>query len=515
MSASPVILYGPDNKPISRRQYSRVNNSLITSSTQSKDRKNVPLLDYDVHRTVTNFGRRTLMTLGRKIYFDSHAIRGGIKEKAEYASCIYLPQFYGEDRVWGEMAEAWLENHDKICDVAGPPYNMRLYRRNLIISLLRDGDMLTVLVKTKNGYPMIQCIPGHRVGSRSEDVIVQGGPYDGARIIDGVIVNDTNTPIAYRVSTSDHPNDWTHFQDVPARDCFLSFIPEFNGQLRGFSPLGITAIPIMDIAESDNYELISQKVAASIALIERNEEGEAPPGDSEGFPVESASAGAPATETVTSDGVTIRYLRSGDKDASIEAMKSDRPSANQQNFRHAKLRDAFAGIDWSIDFSLDPSKVAGAPFRVVVDKLNRNIRAIQDLALEPACLRIDGFRVSVAIQIGALPQNKDWWKWMYQGPAQITADAKYQSDVDKQEVARGYKTRRKAIAERGGYIDDVDAEVERDTQNRWEVAKRIAGKFGIPIETAYNSAWNEQPNGLQQEQKPAGTGGNSTGTETE
>ena len=498
MSSAPVQLYGPDNRLLPRRQYTRTNNSLITSATQSKDRKNVPALDYDVHRTVTNLGRRTLMTLGRKLYFDSHAIRGAIKEQAEYASSIYLPQFYGEDKDWGIQAEGWIENHDKICDVAGPPYNMRLYRRNLIIALLRDGDMLTVLVKTKSGYPMLQCIPGHRIGSRYEDMTVQKGEYDGARIIDGVIISDTNTPIAYRVMTGE-PEDWKSYQDIPARDCCLSFIPEFHGQLRGFSPLGITALPIMDIAESDNLELITQRVAGSIALMERNETGEAEPGGSEGYPVATPAASALPEEKFTSDGVQIRYFRSSDENSGLEILKNERPSANQQNFRHAKLRDAFAGIDWSIDFSLDPSKVGGAPFRVVVDKLNRNIRAIQDLALEPACARFDGFRISSAVQIGALPQNKDWWKFTYQGPARITADAKYESEVDASEVARGFKTRRRAIANRGEYIDDVDKATEQDGENKWAMAERLSKRFKISIETAYNSLWNEQPNGLQQD----------------
>lgn len=494
VSVTAVQLYGPRGEKLRSSSMPR-SNSLIPSATQTRDRKNVPALDYDVHRTVTNFGRRTLMTLGRRLYFDSPSIRGAIKEQAEYASSTFLPQFYGADSDWGVQAEAWIENHDKICDVAGPPYNMRLFRRNLIIALLRDGDRLHVLVKTKSGYPMLQCIPGHRVGSRMEDTVVQSGEWDGARIIDGVIVNDSGTPIAYRVMTGD-ANDWSNYQDISARDAFLSFIPEFDGQLRGFSPLGITALPIMDIAESDNLELITQRVAASIALIERNEEGEAPPGDSEGYPIASASAGAPAEEAFTSDGVQLRYFRSGDTNAGLEILKNERPSANQQAFRHSKLRDSFAGIDWSIDFSLDPSKVGGAPFRVVVDKLNRNIKAIQDLALEPACVRFDGFRISSAIQLKALPANAEWFKWTYQGPARITADAKYESDVDKQEVANGLKTRREAIARRGCYKDDVDAEIERDATQKWEKAERVSNRFKIPIETAFNSLWQESPNGI-------------------
>jgi hypothetical protein len=531
--AAPITLYGPNGKPIDRRllNYPR-GNQLIASATQTKDRKTTPLLDYDVHRSVSGLGRRTLLSVGRRLYYDSHAIRGAVKERAEYASSTFLPQYYGRNPAWGVRAEAWLENHDRICDVAGQPYNMRLYRRNLLISLDRDGDMLTVLVDAGNGFPMIQCIPGHRVGWKEETAIARVRLYqdslwiDGrqvatkaqqwlrltfgrelfedpiefdARIIDGVIITDTNTPIAYRVNTSQETYRFDSYVDVSARDSFLSFIPEFNGQLRGFSQLGITALPLIDISESDNLELISQKVGAAISLIEKNAEGEAPPGDSDGFPVASAGTSSEsdyAEEFATDSGAMIRYLRSGDPNTSIETMKFDRPSANQQNFRNAKLRDAFAGIDWSIDFSLDPTKVGGAQSRVLVDKLNRNLQALRDLALTPACVRIDGWRVAKAIKIGSLSFDPDWWMWSHQGPARITADAKYDSDVDAQEISRGIKTRRRAIANRGEYIDDVDAEIERDGEMRWAVAKRIADKFNIDIVAAYNSLWNPSPNGL-------------------
>jgi hypothetical protein len=495
MASAPITLYGPRGEKL--RTVSRVNNSLYKAATQTSDRKQVSPLDYDVHRVVTNLGRRTMMWLGRNLYSNT-AIKSAVKEQAEYSSSIFLPQYFGANTDWGIAAEAWMEQHDKIVDVAGPPFNMRLYRRNLLTSIIRDGDMLTVLVKSKDGYPFIQCIPGHRIGSRLEELVVKDGEFDGARIIDGVILSDSNAAMAYRVITSDDPYDYTKYVDIPARDCFLSFIPDYVGQVRGFSILGAAAFPFQDVDESDAFELLAQKLGASISLIEKNEEGEAAPGEAaDGFPITGAATGAYATEKVTAgSGVTVRYLRSGDTNAGIEALKFDRPSANQQDFRHSKLRDAFADIGWSIDFSLDPTKVGGAEMRIVVDKINRNIRALQDLVLEPACARIDGFRVSSAIQIKLLKEDPDWWKWTYQGPARLTADAKYESDVDKQEVQSGLKARRKAIANRGDYIDDVNREIEADGTIKWAMAEKLANRFKLDIVAAYNSLWNPSPNGL-------------------
>ncbi len=66
------------------------------------------------------------------------------------------------------------------------------------------------------------------------------------------------------------------------------------------------------------------------------------------------------------------------------------------------------------------------------------------------------------------------------------------------------KTRKKAIAKRGDFIQEVDREIERDAKEKWAMAGRIAQSAGIDITTAYNSLWSNQPNGIQQQQKPQG-----------
>lgn len=497
MSAAPVPLYGPRGGTArGHLAFSVGSNSLFQTATQNQDRKRVAPLDYDVHRMITNVGRRTMMSLGRNVYSNHRSIAKAIEESAELSGSTFLPQYYGRNVEWGETAEAWLENHDRVCDIAGPPYNMRTYRRLLRTEIMHTGDMLTVLIKTKEGFPMLQCIPGHRVGSAFETRFVQGGTYDGARLMDGVILDDYNRAIAYRVNTGENPFDYTQFVDIPARDCFLSFIPLFVGQVRGFSELGMIAYEAQDVRETDLNQRLQGKLASSVGILERNELGEAPPPGDTGIPVTTAGTGtALATETM-GDGISVRYFRSSDPNAGIEMLKNDNPSLNQQEYRKSVLRDIYAGIGSSVDFHLDPTKIGGAPLRVLVDRMNRGFKAFQDLVLTPACMRFDGFRVASAIQSGSLPEDPDWWKWTYQGPAQLTADKKYDSEVDIAEIASGLKTRRTGIANRGAYIDDVDREKEADADRRWTMAQNIATKFKITIQDAYNSLWNEQPNGL-------------------
>lgn len=498
MSAAPVQLYGPSGKGTARGylQFSGQNNSLFQAATQTQDRKRVAQLDYDVHRTVTNMGRRTMLSLGRKTYVDHRSIGKAIEEKAELASATFLPQYYGANTAWGERAEAWLENHDRVCDVAGPPYNMRTYRRLLLTSLVYDGDALTVLVKSESGFPMLQCIPGHRIGSAYECQTVTGGEYDGARIIDGVIVDGVNRAIAYRVNTGENPYDYTQYVDIPARDAFLSFIPLFVGQVRGFSELGMIAFEAQDVRETDRNQRLQSKLASGIGLIEKNEIGEGPPPGDTSTPIASAAtATALATETF-SDGVEVRYFRSSDPKAGLEVLENNNPSLNQREYRGDVLRDIFAGLGNSKDFCLDGTKIGGAPLRILIERISRSIEEAQDLVLRPACMRFDGFRVASAIQSKSLPEDPDWWKWDYQVGARLTADKKYDAEVDAMEEARGYVTRKQVVAKRGNYIDDVNKEIEKDAENKLAMAQRLSKKFGMTMQETYNLLWNEQPNGL-------------------
>ncbi len=504
------------------------NNLLLEAAQQTSDRKQVPFLDNDVHRNISNLGRRTMLSLGRWLFSNFPAIRGALIEQAEFAGSTFLPEYRGANQEWGVLAENWLWEHGKICDVAGWPYNLRTYRRNLILGIKRDGDMGTILTETIDGYPMLQCVPAHRIGSRlneftvkyagrvvttstetdkygraiakgsvvnEDNEVIGQQEWEGQRIIDGVIVSELGGPLAYRVM-GENSWDYSRFHDVSSRDMFLSFIPEYIGQLRGFSALGSSMFDWQDVKEAQRFELIAQKVGAAITLIEKNPEGEPTPGAS-WITTPAASAGTAGTaaglNTEMFDGGLVRYLKSK-SGADLLPFQNDRPSANQQQFSAAIIRSNFAGMGWSVDFSLDPTKIGGAPLRVVVDKINRSILSDQDLIIEPALRRYQGYALSKAIKLDLLPFDSDWWQFEYQGPAKLTADAKYNSDVDLQERKAGLKTLARSTAERGEDWEDVRNQSELEANDLLTRARRIADGHGITIELALTLLEQPTPN---------------------
>lgn len=471
-------------------------NILIQSSVQTDQRKTREMLDRDTHRSITPYGRRTLLTLGRWLYWNSSAVRGTINEMADLAVSSFIPQFEGVDQEWGKMVEGWLYEHDKICDVRGWPYNMATWRKNLVRGIMVDGDMATMLTQTEGGYPMIQVFPSHRIGSNITETVVQGGPWDGARIIDGVIVDGQGRPMAYRVYNEGEIRIGTtgEYTDVPARDIFLSYLVETPDQIRGISILGASCFDWSDLKESRSFELVAQKLASSIGLIEHNETGEADKakkllGGNRAFDTTDTKKQT-TTETENVDGVSIRYFRAG-SNSKLESFAADRPTANQQAFRDDVIREALHGLGWSFDYSYNPTKIGGASMRVVVDRINRKLQCLRDDVVAPAQTRVDSYRIAKVMsnpqrtdKLELIPYNEDWFRWSYQGPARLTADAKYQSSVDLEERRAGVKTLQKSTAERGDYWRDVREQNSVEVDDLLQRAKEASTKHGISIELA-------------------------------
>jgi hypothetical protein len=479
------------------------NNRLIEAAAPTADRKWIPRNDRDFHRNITTLGRKNLTDLGRWLFWNVPAVRGMAMEQADLAVGTFIPQFFGANKAWGSLAEDWLFNWHKIGDIAGPPFDYDFLLQSLVMLPFIDGDfglLLTGTAGTGEGagpvdYPMWQIIPGHRIGRWSAvEETVQGGPYDGYRVIDGVIVNEYGRAMAYRVfGESLDPNEFT---DISANDMALVFVPLWPGQLRGLSGVATSAFNFQDAAEWDRFEMLAHKVFSSQTIVETNETGD----------TDAAKALIKTPKTFDDDGNkltldeqtfgggTVRYFKAG-TGSKLESFMYDRPSTATQEFQERKVRDAFKGTEWDAFFSLDPQSVGGAPMRVIVEKINRTLQKLRRRAAK-VCARLDGYAISKAIKNGELTFDADWWKFEHQGPGDITADAMYDSQVGLQETAQGFSTRKIQAAKRGEYWEELDAQREAEADSDLERAGRLAKKHGITIQDAMTVLRPPTPNGM-------------------
>jgi hypothetical protein len=511
------------------------NNTLIEAATPSPDRQQTNYVDYDIHRTISVQGRRLLLSMARILFWKFPALQASILEQANLAVHTFTPRFAGKNKGWGDEATSWLQGWHRIFDLAGAPYDEEVYRELLIISWIVDGEMGTLLTEDASGNPRIQIIPSHRIGSRYQtggSVRVRYEPngrdgkdgsdggsslyIDGvlvdpalpwtfaaavewdAPIIDGVIVDDQARPIAYRVY--DDPVVSGTYRDISARNMFLSYLPMFPGQLRGISLLASSVFPMEDVHESRAFEMLAQKTFSSRTIVEENESGDIDPSKqlvmgaqyapvqlgADGQPLKDANGNALpqqklSTDTVKAQGgtYTIFKARSGSR---LTAFDWSRPSRNAQEFQETMLRDAFRWTEWDMFFSLDPKSVGGAPMRVIVDKINRVLKKRRRLPSK-ALLRADCYGLAKgAMRSGELAFDPEWYKWHYQGPPDITADRRYEAQTDLMEFEAGWSNMQDTEAKRNGDWQAKREQREREVEDKFTRAKKIADKFGVSIQ---------------------------------
>jgi capsid protein len=387
--------------------------------------------DRDSANLYSGTDRLLLMSMGRWLYANNSLVAGAVDDQAAIVSGELTPQFAGEDAAWGALAEQWLEDHDRLCDVRGDLYPMQTLQRLWMLHIIRDGDVGVIFTEGAGGYPLLQTIPAHRI--KGDGVVGPESPWSGRRLVDGVIVNEVGRPLAYRV----YDDAKATYQDISAVDMKVRFLPRYVDQVRGFSALGCAMVDFQDIDEVRRFELVAQKLAASIVLAETNETG-LPPGDAESLLGQDSTETNPDANIAmhTMQGGEIRYFRSG-TGGKLEALMADRPTPAQQSFADSIIRQAMVGMGWSIDYFLDPSKVGGASMRVVVERINRHVGMMRSQCLFPLARSVDAWRIAKAMKEGMLPPSDDWFRWRYQGAANITADAKYSADVSAMRVELG------------------------------------------------------------------------------
>lgn len=461
-------------------------NSLIEAATQTDKRATITQADFDFHRLISSYGRRTLATLGKSLFWNSDAVRGMVLDIANSVTDTWVAQFEGADQSWGAEAEDWLVENNKFCNIKGGQRSFSTFVYSLIVAHCVEGESFTVLTD-QDGSPKLQVFPSHRVGSYNDSTrIVNAGPFSGSQIIDGVIVNEYAAPIGYRCYLNDQNYGSDNFVDVSANDIVPSFMLYTDEQLRGISLLGSSMFNWADANEIKAFNRIEQKLAASIGLIRKNETGEVDSARSllgPRNPVNDSDGNAQAIATEKVDGVSI-WTFAANSGHGVESFKSDKPTLNQRDFVDSCIRDAMAGSGWSFDYSLNPTKAGGAQMRIVMEKINASVRSLIKFILEPTCRRIDGWRISKAIQAGWLKPNDEWYKWSYQGPAELTADKKYDSDVDIQERRAGLTTLRKGAAKRGDYWRDTRNQQSIEIEDKYQRAEADARKHGVSLEFA-------------------------------
>jgi hypothetical protein len=441
---------------------------------------------YDTHRSKWNPGLldvstwRQMLSSGRFLFANVPMLRGALLEQCNFSFPL-TAHYVGKDEEWGKLAEEWVYEWQKNCNVRGPLFHSGMISRLRLIGRKVDGDIFTALIRSKKGdFPKTQLIRAHRVGDRNGfNCEVTEKPYKGMRSCNGAIVNDYGVVVAHRVLGDTADED----EFISANDMFPLYRPDYSDQYRGISELCATIRSWADIKRLREYEMRAQQLAASVALIEKNATGYADEASSalEVPDADTEVAGTPTgLVTESFEGGLVKYYKAN-SGSGLEGFRgNDRPAKDAQDWEDKIVGQGFYGIEWDPDFALGLKEPGGAWVRAKGQKI---IRAIgNNVGIEAWAQEIEtGFALGQAIADKVLPaprKDPNIFAWNFSlGIPFPTVD----SGNDEQALREAYKlgviTFQTLVSRTGNWWRDVRAQQKVETIERATTATELAGMF--------------------------------------
>jgi hypothetical protein len=482
--------------PISSRQFFK------GSVNGDGRRPSESIRDYDpLRKLLTSRDQRVMSFLCSKLFANNGIIKGTICQKAMYAvGNAWTPVFLGEAKDWGEEVKRILvEQWYPTCDVRGMNFDFRtgLYLDSITID--RDGDCVALLTRSEiTGWPQIQRIPSRQIGqwysggsySRSGREVVAEGKYKGLFIENGVIMNKSGRPIAYRKLGDEQGQ----FEDLPENSICHLFDPEWYEQSRGLPLMSASIEEFRDIAQSDEWERMAMLIASQIGIIEYNQTG------TDEDPLDPANALGADGEPVTENGLQVKtyadgrvvYMRanSGDK---LEQFVNNRPGDDWEKFNDRQIRKAMAGANWPYSMVWKPDGTNGTVQRSDLNKAKMSVADRQSL-LDGHAKRMLGYAVSVMMKpeseggLGIIPPypGRDiggFLKWGFTKPGKITIDEGKDGKQREANFKIGFTNMTEIVEEIGEKtLEDHYRQRAHEIAMRKRITREVSEETGEEIE---------------------------------
>lgn len=321
--------------------------------------------------------------------------------------------------------------------------------------LVIDGEVFVQIIDTVEG-PRLRLIPPELV---DESLTRELG--NGAVIVQGVEFDSDGTRLAYYVLPSRPHDQFANYAPpvrISADQILHVFKPLAAGQVRGVSWLAPVILPASDFDQLCDALLLGNKVAAMHAafLIDMNgTAGEPYDGTEVGGIMESGLE--PGTMKRLPTGYDVKFNTPGQV-SEIGA------------FLRLNLQQLAAGLGLpEVLLSGDLTGANYSSLRAGLLPFRQRVEQIQYGALVPQLLRPIWRRVVThgvlsgelaAPDFEANPRAYFACDWLPPKPMNVDPLKTVQADVA--EIEAGLTSRRKAVAERGWALEDLDAEIAAD-----------------------------------------------------
>lgn len=426
-----------------------------------------------ISRELTVGEWRTVNSAARKLYWNVGMVNAAIDQKSMLSVGMAMrPIFTGADREWGKVAESVLLDWMQIAYLDGKSWWEGLRLESTAID--REGDLLTILTTTANGYPQLQQVPWHQIGSRGDDGVLTEGRYRGLRIYNGVILSKTNRAVAYRVLGE--AQDGSEDRDVPVQSAMLTMDPREVDQVRGISAFAPAIRDLLSLKDLGDDIQAASRMAAKIGLLVTNQQGMADPGEAYNALTETALPNCnPGLRLTPMAGGRIEYL-TANAGESIQQLDAKIPTEAQDRLQERLIRNALLAAQWPPEFGWDMSRLGGASARIILEQVNR-VTSERHAYLSAFCKRRCAFAVARFVELGILPpytgpdaNRGGAYQFRFTEPARLTADSGYANRDAIEAYRAGMRSMTDILASGSKTLEEHLDEVERE---ELEIKRRV------------------------------------------
>lgn len=391
----------------------------------------------DSEREFTAHTRLELLRRSRFLKKNVGMVRGVGKSLVDHAigpGIFPLPATSNE--LWNAAAWAWFWEIAKIGDVSG---KMTLWETQRVRTAAKfwDGEMFTVRLRSSAGWPQYQLIRAHNCGSY--DV-----PGDQGWV-DGVQVGDAGRARAYRFRLRGEDR----YTTIPAARVDHSYLLEESDQVRGVTPLAHAINNIHDVLDTLGLEKDAIKELSRTARVIKTASGE------DEDPAASHFTGDDDGSDATDDlgfplervfGAEIARLRIGEE---MQSFSSDRPSPTFLGFIDYLGKDVTTGTGFPYEFAWNPNDLKGPAVRFVLEKVRVAVDEWRRNEIEDT-FPFYTFAISIAMELGELPYNPEWFKVEWIGGApDVTIDKGRDAAQDRENLKAALTTFKRYYAAQG------------------------------------------------------------------
>jgi hypothetical protein len=339
-----------------------------------------------------------------------------------------------------------------------------------IMSMLRDGDFLFLLIRDNNGDLKLQGIEADRLGNPFQ-------VYTSSELIGGIHIDqETGAPTAYDIFARSIGNAYTFQQKVSASQAFHLYDPLRIDQYRGISAFHTAINDAQDIYDIINFEKMSAKVASSqSAIVLRNNNNASDLSDL----TADTNFDNQSIKLETMESGKVSYLEPGETIQFPDG--PNRPSGAFAEFHKILLRNICLGVGIPYSFAVDPSAMSGPTARLEMQQAGRTFRRYQKLLDDKVLKPIKNIVIADAVARGLIENNDGsrTTKGIFNFGANVSIDLGRESASAISEFKTGLRTAADIYAERG---QDFESAM-RQRAIEAKLIKDLAEKYGVAPET--------------------------------